>query len=132
MEASILLVDDKELWRRSVRSLLQAHQHLHVVGEAADGLEAVQKSQELHPDLILLDIGIPTLNGIKAADRIGQVAPDVKILFVSQNNDLDIVHAVLSHGACGYVLKTDAGRELLPGIAAVLDGETFVSSGLKE
>lgn len=132
MEASILLVDDKELWRRSVRSLLQAQQHLHVVGEAGDGLEAVQKSQELHPDLILLDIGIPTLNGIKAAARIGQVAPHVKILFVSQNKDLDIVHAALRNGACGYVLKTDAGRELLSGIAAVLDGETFVSSGLKE
>ncbi|HET7441017.1 MAG TPA: response regulator transcription factor [Terriglobales bacterium] len=129
--ARILVVDDFEPWRRSVCSILQAQRQLFVVGEAANGLEAVQKAQELKADLILLDIRLPALNGIEAAKRIRQVVAGVKIVFVTQHRDLDTVRVALATGAQGYVWKADAGRDLLPAIEAVLRGENFVSSRLK-
>jgi len=127
----VLVVDDFEPWRRRVCSMLQTRPDLRVVAEAGDGLEAVQKAQELKPDLVLLDIGLPTLNGLEAANRIRQVAPDARIIFLTQISDKDIVQAALSTGAHGYVLKTDANRELLAALAGVLDGDDFVSSGIK-
>ena len=105
----ILVVDDFAPWRRSVRSLLKTHAELQVVGEGADGLEAVQKASELKPDLILLDIGLPGLNGIEAAKQIRQLVPDTRILFVTLNSDPDVARAALDTGAKGYVLKADAG-----------------------
>jgi NarL family two-component system response regulator LiaR len=110
--------------------MIEAQPQLQVIGEAEDGWEAVQKAQTLKPDLILLDIGLPTLNGIETANRILQDIPSTKIIFLSQNNDKDIVRVALGTGAKGYVLKTDAARELLSAVARVLDGEDFVSSGL--
>ena len=103
-----------------------------VVGEAADGWEAVQKALTLKPDLIVLDIGLPKLNGIKAANRILAIGHNsAKIIFLTQESDSDVVQAAFSTGAQGYVLKTDAGNQLLPAIKAVLRGERFVSSGIK-
>ena len=110
--ARILVVDDYEPFRRFVCAMLEARPELQVVGEAADGFEAVQKAEELHPDLILLDIGMPKLNGIEAAHRISQLVPAVRILFISQDDDADLVAAALSDGAKGYVLKQDAGIDL--------------------
>lgn len=126
-----LVVDDYEPWRRQVCSMLKARPELQVIAEVADGLEAVQKAGEFQPDLILLDIGLPGLNGIEAANRIRQVAPGTIILFLTQNSDKEMVRAALSTGAQGYVLKTDAGRELLPAVAGILDGDDFFSSGIK-
>ena len=126
----ILLVDDFEPWRHSVRSMLKRHPHLRLVGEVADGVEAVQEASKLHPDLILLDIGLPNLNGIEAAKQIRQVVPGTRILFLTLNNDPDVVRAALDTGAKGYVLKRDAGSELWPAIEAVLQGKQFISSGL--
>jgi DNA-binding NarL/FixJ family response regulator len=127
----ILLVDDYEPWRRRIRSTLEARLELQVVGEASDGLEAILKAQELQPDLILLDIGLPTLNGIEAATRIHKVARSAKILFASMINDLEVVGVALSNGAKGYLLKTDAWSELMPAIEAVVRGDRFLSAGLK-
>ena len=110
--------------------MLQARREWEVISEASDGLEAVQIAQNLKPDIILLDIGLPKLNGIEAAKRIRQVSPNSKIIFLSQNNDLDIVRAALT-GVGGYVRKTDAKRELLSAVDAVLRGKQFVSSSLK-
>ncbi len=124
----VLVVDDFENWRHRVNAKLQARPEFQVIAEALDGPEAVQKAEELKPDLILLDIGLPKLNGIEAARRIRQCSPHSKVIFLSQNNNLDIVRAALSTGALGYVRKTDAGRELLPAIDAVLRGEQFISS----
>jgi DNA-binding NarL/FixJ family response regulator len=124
----ILITDDYADWRRQVRSLLQARPEWQVISEASDGLEAVQKAQDLKPEIILLDIGLPKLNGIEAAWRIRQLSPSPKIIFLSQNNNLDVVRVALGTGALGYVRKTDAGRELLPAMDAVLRGEQFISS----
>jgi CheY-like chemotaxis protein len=101
---------------------------LQIIGEASDGLEAVRKAEELHPDLILLDIGLPSLNGIEAARRIHKVSPESKILFVSQESSVDMVREALGTGASGYVYKPDAGSELLSAVDAVLRGEQFVGA----
>lgn len=122
----ILLVDDVEPWRRLITSMFQKSPDLQIIGEVSDGLQAVQKAQELQPDLILLDIGLPKLNGIEAAQRIQQISPKSKILFLSQESSRDVVQGALSTGASGYVVKSDASRELLPAINAILRGEKFV------
>ena len=103
---------------------------MQVICEASDGLEAVQKAEELRPDLILLDIGLPKINGLEAARRIRLLVPDTKILFLTQESSADVVRAALSLGAVGYVVKARAGTELLAAVQAVLRGERFVSSGL--
>ena len=99
-----------------------------VIGVGSDGLEAVQKAEELQPDLILLDIGLPSLNGIEVARQIRKLSPKSKILFVSQESSADVVWEALGTGAQGYVVKSDAGSELLEGVNAVLRGEQFVSA----
>jgi DNA-binding NarL/FixJ family response regulator len=124
-------VDDHKDWRIFVRLLLQSRPGWQIIAEASDGSEAVQKAAELKPDLILLDIGLPHLNGIEAARRIRELSPSSKIIFLSQNNDRDVVRAALGTGALGYVGKTDAGSELLPAVDVVLQGKQSVSSSLK-
>ncbi len=111
--------------------LLQSRPEWQVIAEASDGSEAVQKAEALKPDLILLDIGLPKLNGIEAAQQIRQLSPNSKIIFLSQNKDPEIVRAALGTGALGYVRKTDARRELLLAVDAVLRGEQFSSNGFK-
>jgi DNA-binding NarL/FixJ family response regulator len=126
----ILVVDDSAPWRRFVSTIAQKEPGWHVVGEVSDGLEAVQKAEELTPDVILLDIGLPTLNGIEATRQIRKVAPNSKILFVSAYDDLDIVEGALNTGASGYVVKAN-GAELARAVEAVFEGKRFVSSRLK-
>jgi DNA-binding NarL/FixJ family response regulator len=126
----VLVVEDYESWRRYLSTLLLKHMGLQVIGEVSDGLDAVQKAEELQPDLILLDIGLPRLNGIEAARRIRRVSPDSKILFVSENRSPDVAEEALNAGAVGYVLKSDSESELLPGIRAVLEGKRFISASL--
>jgi DNA-binding NarL/FixJ family response regulator len=126
----VLVVEDYESWRRYFSTLLPKDEGLHVIGEVSDGLEAIQKAEELQPDLILLDIGLPRLNGIEAARRIRRVSPASKILFVSENRSADVAEEALNTGAGGYVLKSDAESELLLGIRAVLEGKRFISSSL--
>jgi DNA-binding NarL/FixJ family response regulator len=123
-------VDDYEPWRRFFSTMLRKELGLQVIGETSDGLEAVQRAQELQPDLILLDIGLPTLNGIEAARRIREVSPASKILFVSENRSAGIAEEALSTGACGYVVKSDAAGELLPAVDTVLKGKKFLSASL--
>jgi DNA-binding NarL/FixJ family response regulator len=126
----ILVVDDFESFRRFVCSVLQQREEFQVT-EASNGLEAVQKAEELQPDLILLDIGLPNLNGLEVAKRVRKLAPAAKILFVSQESSPDVVREALSLGALGYVHKPRCQTDLLPAIEAVLRGKPYVGSGLE-
>jgi DNA-binding NarL/FixJ family response regulator len=126
----ILVVDDFEPFRRFVCSTLARKPELLVIGEALDGLEAVQKTQDLQPDLIVLDIGLPNLNGVGAARQIRTLCPQSKIIFLSQESSPEVVQEALDLGAVGYVVKTDAGSELLAAVDAAREGRQFVSKGL--
>jgi DNA-binding NarL/FixJ family response regulator len=126
----ILVVDDYEPWRDFIVNALKNESGLEVIGEASDGSAAVQQAHQLRPDLILLDIGLPTLNGIEAATQIRESSPGSKILFISENRYVDIVEKALSTGAEGYVIKSEAAGELLPAIKAVLEGKRFISASL--
>jgi DNA-binding NarL/FixJ family response regulator len=127
----ILVVDDYEPFVQFVCSMLEGRADLQVIGQASDGLEAVQKAEELRPDLILLDIGLPKLNGIETARRMHKVAPHARILFLSQHSSSDVVQEALKSGGLGYVHKSRAQSELLPAIDAVLGGRQFVSRNLE-
>lgn len=126
----VLVVEDSEPFRRFLCTTLGKRPALQIVGEVSDGLEAVQKAEELQPDLIVLDIGLPSVNGIEVARRIRKLSAESRILFVSQESSTDVVQAAFDTGARGYVVKTYAGSDLLPAVAAVLQGEQFVSASL--
>ncbi len=126
MSVRTLLVDDFEDWRRTVRELLRERPEIKVICEVADGIEAVQKAGELKPDLILLDIGLPKLNGIEAARQIRQLSPSSKIIFLSQENSFDPNDLGLRRGADAFVHKARAQSDLLPAIEAVLPGYRFI------
>jgi DNA-binding response OmpR family regulator len=126
----VLVVEDFEPFRRFVTSTLRTRPELKVICEVADGSDAVQKAEELQPDLVVLDIGLATLNGIEAARRIRKVAPASKILFLSQESCTEVVQEAFKLGALGYVVKGQAASELLVAVDAVLQGRQFVGSGL--
>ena len=127
MTIRVLVVDDHELWRRHISSALRQNLQCQLIGEAADGLEAVQKAERLKPDLIVLDIGLPMLNGIEAARRIRASVPDSKILFVSEHRSPEIAQAALATGAHGY-RQVRCRSDLLPAIEAIIQGESFISA----
>jgi two-component system response regulator NreC len=125
-----MVVEDFVSFRRFVCSKLEQKPELRVICEVSDGLKAVQMAEELKPDLILLDIGLPTLNGIDVARRIRGLVPESKIIFSTQESSPEFVQEAMRLGAWGYVFKTRASGDLLPAIDAVLSGERFVSSPL--
>jgi DNA-binding NarL/FixJ family response regulator len=122
----ILVVEDNSFWQEIIVRKLQEQDNLQVTAIVADGLEAVHNAEELQPDLMLLDIGLPRLNGIEVAKRVRKLAPAVRILFVSADSCSDIIRDALRIGALGYVHKPNVGSDLLPTIQAVLEGEQFV------
>jgi len=126
----VLVAEDFAPFRRYVRSTLSQRPNLQIVGEVSDGEEAVQKAKELKPDLILLDVGLPTLNGIVAARQIRNFMPHVKIIFVTQESSAEVAEEAFNSGGRGYVVKTRAGSDLLAAVDAILKGEQFVSSGV--
>jgi DNA-binding NarL/FixJ family response regulator len=124
----VLVVEDFEPFRQFIRTTLGKRPDLQLVGEALDGLEAVQKAVELKPDLILLDIGLPLQNGIEAARQIRKLVPESKIIFVSQESSADVMQGALSLGAWAYVVKAKAGSELLTAVETVISGKKFIGS----
>lgn len=128
MTIRILIVEDHEGWRSYVASVLQKNPRYELLGEVADGLEAVHMAERLQPDLVVLDIGLPGLNGIEAARQIRARAPDVKILFLSEQRAPEVAEAALGTGAQGYVLKSDAADDLVAGIEAISEGKRFISA----
>jgi len=127
----VLVIEDFEPFRRFICSSLAKTPNLLVIGEVSDGQQGVVKAEELKPDLILLDIGLPTLNGIAAARQIRKLVPEAKIIFVTQESSADVVQEAFSAGAQGYVLKTKAGIDMITAVEAVLEGQQFVSNGLR-
>ena len=126
MPLRILVVEDSAPFRHFVCTALRRRAEFQTI-EAADGLEAVQKAGELQPDLVLLDINLPTMHGFEAATQIRRLAPHARLLFMSQESSPDIVRKALSLGAQGYIQKLSAATDLLPAIDAVLAGHRFVS-----
>ncbi len=126
----VLVVEDYKPFRRLVCSTLGKREDLQVICEVSDGLEAVRKAEELKPDVVVLDLGLPTLNGIEAARQIRRLVPESKIVVVSLESSADVVQEALSVGAHGYVAKKDVATDLLAAVEAVLEGRQYVSSGL--
>lgn len=124
----VLVVDDYQPWRRHIAAALQGTAQWQVVGEVADGVDAVQQAEALAPDLILLDVSLPRLNGIEVARCILARDPSARILFLSEHRSWDIVEEALATGARGYINKSDVARELLPAMETALLGRRVVST----
>jgi DNA-binding NarL/FixJ family response regulator len=122
------VADDFWQWRCVVRTILRTRPEWLIAGEASNGEEAVQKAVEYGPDIVLLDIGMPVLNGFEAAKKIQRSCPGCRIVFLTQNNDIEIAHRALDIGAAAYVLKTNALSDLPVAISAVLAGTMFLSA----
>jgi DNA-binding NarL/FixJ family response regulator len=121
----ILAVEDFAPYRVFISSLLHERPDLQVICGVPDGLQAIEKAQELKPDLILMDIGLPELNGIEAARRIRALVPDSKIIFLTQESSLEVIQEAMNLGACGYVLKSQAEADLLTAVEAALRDKKF-------
>ena len=127
MSLSILVVDDLPDFRRLIKRICRDRHDLEIVAEAADGLVAIEKAKELQPDIVLLDISMPRLNGLEAAMRILEVSKRSKIIFLSGHCHWGVIQEALERGAMGYVIKSQAGFDLLEAIACVSRGDSYVS-----
>jgi DNA-binding NarL/FixJ family response regulator len=125
-----LIVEDFENLRRFILLTLQQRAEFQIIYQASDGLEGVQQAEHLQPDLIVLDIGLPKLNGLEAARRIRKISPSSKILFLTQESSAEVVQEAVSLGAHGYVLKADLGHDLITAVDAILQGKRFISSNI--
>ena len=127
-ELKILVADDHELMRRGVRSLLEAEAGWKVVGEASNGQELLKKAQETRPDVVVMDIGMPLLNGLEASRRLKKMLPSAKVLILSMHDSEQVARAVLEAGARGYVTKADTARDLVLAIESLCRNKTFFTS----
>lgn len=126
----ILIVDDFEPWQHLVLWVLEPQTDLQVISTAVDGPEAVRKAEELKPDLILMDLGLPGMNGLEATRQIRIASPGSKVIFLTDHNEPDIVQAAFAAGASGFVLKSEFRADLVPAVRAVLLGQRFISRSL--
>ncbi len=124
----VLIAEDHQMVRAGLRALLEKAGGLHIVGEAANGQEAVLLAQKLNPHVLLMDIRMPILNGIQAAERIRDLKLPINIVLLSMYSDESLVHQARKSGACGYVLKSAASEELILAVQAAYRGETFLSN----
>jgi DNA-binding NarL/FixJ family response regulator len=127
MTIRILLVDDHPIVRQGLKTLLEAHPGWEVIGEAADGLEAVDKAERLHPDVMVLDVTMPRMNGLEACRQIRKNPPGPEILFVTQHDSPQMMREALQAGARGYVVKSNAARDLLEAVEAVSQHRVFTA-----
>jgi DNA-binding NarL/FixJ family response regulator len=128
----ILVADDHEVVRRGLCALLQSRPEWDICGEAADGREAVEKSQNLKPDAVIIDIGMPTLNGLEATRRILKANPHIRVLVLTLHDSDQIIREVLDAGARGFLLKSDAARDLISAVQALRRDNTYFTSRVAE
>jgi DNA-binding NarL/FixJ family response regulator len=128
----LLIVEDHPIVRAGIRSLLQGAQEIEIVGEAADGLEAVRLAHLHQPDFMLLDMELPGLRGDGVLHRVLQALPNMRVLVLSSHNDHEYIKSMLAGGALGYVLKEEAPAHLLQAIRLVMQGETWISPRVAE
>ncbi len=132
MSIKVLLVDDHEIMREGMRALLRKHAEFEVVGQAADGRKALELVYELRPEVVIMDIGMPNLNGIEATRQILSRNPKIKIMALSTHSEGTIVAKMIKSGASGYMLKESAFEELVDGIKLMLSGKTFLCSKISK
>jgi DNA-binding NarL/FixJ family response regulator len=130
MAIKVLLADDHKIVRDGLRSLLEKEDELRVVGEASNGQIAVELCRELSPDIVVMDIGMPVMNGIEATERIIADHPASKVVGLSMHSDRRFVSSMLEAGASGYLLKDCAFDQLIDAIHAVLDGQIYLGPGI--
>lgn len=128
----ILIADDHEIVRRGIRSLIENHPGWEVCGEAVDGRDAVEKAREMRPDMVLVDVSMPNLNGLDAARQILEIVPQTRVLILTMHESEQIVREVLEVGARGFLLKSDAARDLVSAIQALQRRTTFFTSSVAE
>ena len=132
MATRVLLVDDHEIMREGMCALLRKHSEFDIVGQAADGRKALELVAELQPDVVIMDIGMPNLNGIEATRQILAQNPNIKIMALSTHSEGTIVARMIKSGACGYMLKESAFEELIDGIKLMLTGKVFLCSKISK
>ncbi len=130
--ARILLVDDHEIIRKGLKSILEARKDWEIVGEATTGREAVKKVEELKPDVVVLDISMPELNGLEAVRQIVRIAPRTEVLVLTMHESEELVREVLEAGARGYLLKSDAARQLISAIETLRFHRPYLTSKVNE
>jgi len=127
MSHRILLVDDHQMFREGLKAVLKSETDFQVIGEAADGVQAVELSRELAPDVVIMDISMPEMNGVEATGRIHAESPDIKIIILSMHTEKRFILGALKAGATGIVAKNSASAELRTAIEAVVSGQTYLS-----
>lgn len=130
MPIRILITDDHRLLRAGLKTLLSADPNLVVVGEATDGEEAIRAAQELHPDIVLMDISMPGIDGLEATQRLLKVSPDTRVLMLTMHEDSAMLQAYLRAGASGYIIKRAAESELIDAIYAIWRGMIYIHPSL--
>lgn len=132
MAARVLLVDDHEIMREGINALLRKHPEFEVVGQAADGRKALELVEVLQPDVVLMDIGMPNLNGIESTRQILSQNPNIKVMALSTHSEGTMVAKMIKAGASGYMLKESAFEELVSGITQMLSGKTFLCAKISK
>lgn len=127
MTIRILLVDDHPIVRQGLKTLLEGHSGWEVIGEASDGAEAVEKAKDLNPDVMVLDVTMPKMNGLEACRVLRRQSPALEILFVTQHDSPQMMREALEAGARGYVVKSNAARDLLAAVEAVSQHRIFTA-----
>jgi two-component system response regulator NreC len=131
-KTKVLLVDDHTIVRQGIKALLDTQEGIEVVGEAEDGREAIEKAKQMAPNVIVIDITMPNLNGIEATRQIKKINPEMKVLVLSVHDNEEYIHRILQAGASGYLLKESAVSELVSAINAVEKGEIFLSPSISK
>ncbi|MHC4855324.1 MAG: response regulator [Planctomycetota bacterium] len=132
MATKVLLVDDHEIMREGISALLRRYSEFEVVGQAADGRRALEMASQLKPDIIIMDVGMPNLNGVDATKQLLSMNPELKIMALSTHSDGAIVAKMIKAGAKGYILKESAFEELVEGLNTLQDGRTFLCNKISK